>query len=87
MKIPTFILGLALGYVVGTRQGREGYDRLKRRATGLWQSPQVRSAVRDVQGSVGDKSPAASRAINKVIDKADELATASTPAEELPGNV
>ena len=35
---PRFLLviGLAVGYVLGARDGRERYDQMKARVTGLW---------------------------------------------------
>ncbi|GAA2985016.1 YtxH domain-containing protein [Streptomyces fulvorobeus] len=41
----TFIAGLALGYVLGTRAGRERYEQLKRSAQQLAQNPAVRNAA------------------------------------------
>lgn len=41
----TFAVGLALGYVLGTRAGRERYEQLKKSARGLAQSPVVRNAA------------------------------------------
>jgi hypothetical protein len=87
MKIITFALGLALGYVLGTRQGREGYDRLKRQATDLWNDPRTRRGVRKVHDAVQDSAPAATEGFDKVVGKIDDQATAATTAEELPGNV
>ncbi|MET9434323.1 YtxH domain-containing protein [Streptomyces sp. NPDC006551] len=69
----TFVVGLALGYVIGTRAGRERYEQLKKSARDLTQNPAVRNAAesaaqtgREVAGKamhvmsdkVGDKLPA-----------------------------
>ncbi|MCB5182964.1 YtxH domain-containing protein [Streptomyces antimicrobicus] len=62
----TFVVGLALGYVLGTAAGRERYEQLKRSARAVAQNPAVRNAVetaghtgRDVAGkafvAVGDR--------------------------------
>ena len=40
-----FILGVAVGYVFGARTGRERYDRIKGRATSVWESPRVQRNV------------------------------------------
>jgi hypothetical protein len=91
MKKLVFIIGLAAGYVIGTRQGREGYENLKKRASDLWRNPKVKKTVNDVQDAVSDKVPAASDAVSDAVrkadTKADDVAASSTPAEELPGNV
>ncbi|MBT2452459.1 YtxH domain-containing protein [Streptomyces sp. ISL-43] len=41
----TFAVGLALGYVLGTRAGRERYEQLKKSARELAQNPAVRNAA------------------------------------------
>ncbi|MFG2328487.1 YtxH domain-containing protein [Streptomyces sp. NPDC048604] len=40
----TFVAGLALGYVFGTRAGRERYEEMKKSARDLAQNPAVRNA-------------------------------------------
>ena len=40
-----FILGVAVGYVLGARTGRERYDQIKGRATGAWKDPRVQRNV------------------------------------------
>ncbi|MFE9010347.1 YtxH domain-containing protein [Streptomyces cyaneofuscatus] len=69
----TFIAGVALGYVLGTRAGRERYEQLKKSARQFTENPAVRNAAesaahngRDIAGKayhsvsdkVGDKVPA-----------------------------
>lgn len=69
----TFVVGVALGYVIGTRAGRERYEQLKKSARELSQNPAVRNAAesaaqtgRQVAGKayhavsekVGDRLPA-----------------------------
>ncbi|HET6359636.1 YtxH domain-containing protein [Streptomyces sp. NPDC002659] len=41
----TFVAGLALGYVIGTRAGRERYEQLKKSVRQFSQNPAVRNAV------------------------------------------
>ncbi|MFJ6629919.1 YtxH domain-containing protein [Streptomyces sp. NPDC091376] len=70
----TFIAGLALGYVLGTRAGRERYEQLKKSAREFTQNPAVRNAAesaaqtsREVAGkayhvvsdTIGDRMPEA----------------------------
>ncbi|MGW0958956.1 YtxH domain-containing protein [Streptomyces gelaticus] len=69
----TFIAGLALGYVIGTRAGRERYEQLKKSARQFAQNPAVRNtaesaaqsgrnlagkAYHTVSEKVGEKVPA-----------------------------
>ncbi|OIK02588.1 hypothetical protein BIV25_03145 [Streptomyces sp. MUSC 14] len=68
----TFVAGLAVGYVLGTRAGRERYEQLKKAARRIAQSPAVRNtaetaaqqgrqyagkAFHTVSGKVGDRVP------------------------------
>ncbi|MFF7126329.1 MULTISPECIES: YtxH domain-containing protein [unclassified Streptomyces] len=41
----TFVAGLALGYVLGTRAGRERYEQLKKSARQIAQNPAVRNTA------------------------------------------
>jgi hypothetical protein len=41
----TFVVGLALGYVLGTRAGRERYEQLKKSARQVAQNPAVRNTA------------------------------------------
>ena len=49
-----FVLGAAVGYVLGTRAGRERYEQIKRGAQAVWQTEPVQQGVGAVQGVVGD---------------------------------
>lgn len=39
------VVGGAVGYVLGTRAGRERYEQIVAQAQGLWQSPRVQEAA------------------------------------------
>ncbi|MFG2311253.1 YtxH domain-containing protein [Streptomyces sp. NPDC048566] len=41
----TFVAGLALGYVLGTRAGRERYEQLRKSARQVSQNPAVRNTA------------------------------------------
>lgn len=51
-----FVLGLAVGYVLGTRAGRERYEQIKRASQKLWDSPGVKRGRDQVGGYVSDVS-------------------------------
>jgi len=68
----TFVVGLAVGYVLGTRAGRERYEQLKKSARQVAQNPAVRNtaetaahqgrqyagkAYHAVSDKVGDRMP------------------------------
>jgi hypothetical protein len=52
-----FIFGLAVGYLFGTRAGRERYEQIKAGAEKVWQDPRVQRQVDTVEGFVKDKAP------------------------------
>jgi oxygen-dependent protoporphyrinogen oxidase len=51
------LIGAAVGYVLGTRDGRERYDQIKAKATGMWQDPKVQQKVTEVQDLAKEKAP------------------------------
>ena len=65
-----FVAGAALGYVMGTRRGRRGYEQLKSQATELWNNPKVKQTVSDVQQFAKDKLPAVAPILATAADKA-----------------
>ena len=52
-----FVAGLGLGYVLGTRAGREKYDQLKTAVLKVWNDPRVQKQVDAAQDFVKDKAP------------------------------
>lgn len=55
-----FVAGLGIGYVLGTRAGRERYEQIKKAAEGVWNTPAVQQGVDTVKDfastRVGDLS-------------------------------
>jgi hypothetical protein len=52
-----FLTGLGVGYVLGTRAGRERYEQIKQAAGKLWNDPRVQRQVDTVGTFVKDKAP------------------------------
>lgn len=50
-----FVVGLATGYVLGTRAGRERYEQIKAGAGKIWNTPAVQSGVQSVQDFAGSR--------------------------------
>ncbi|WP_147455867.1 hypothetical protein [Nocardioides mangrovicus] len=44
------LVGGAVGYVLGTRAGRERFDQIAERAQGLWADPTVQQLVEQARG-------------------------------------
>lgn len=51
-----FVLGAAVGYVLGTRAGRERYEQIKRGAQHVWNTEPVQQGVDFVKDSIGDRA-------------------------------
>lgn len=52
-----FAAGLAVGYVLGTRAGRERYEEMRATAKGFWNDPRVQHRVDQVEDFVKEKVP------------------------------
>lgn len=50
-----FVVGLGVGYVLGTRAGRERYEQIRKAAQGVWNTPAVQQGVDTVKGFAADK--------------------------------
>lgn len=51
-----FVLGAAVGYVLGTRAGRERYEQIKRGAQRVWRTEPVQRGVGLVKDAVDDRA-------------------------------
>jgi hypothetical protein len=76
-----FIAGLGVGYVLGTKAGRERYEQIAAVAGRFWGSPLVQKQVDTVEGFVRDKAPDvaefAGETVKKVVGAATGRSTAS----------
>lgn len=50
-------VGIAAGYVLGSRSGRAAYDKLKARAASIWDSKPVQDKVAVATGTIKEKAP------------------------------
>jgi hypothetical protein len=57
------VVGLGVGYVLGTRAGRERYEQIKTQWLKVWNLDPVQDQVEKVKGYVGDKAAAVPGAI------------------------
>lgn len=51
------VVGLGVGYVLGTRAGRERYDEIVKNAKRFWNDPRVQKQAHAAEGFVKDKAP------------------------------
>lgn len=54
MRKTTFVLGLAAGYVLGSRAGKERYEQIRAAANRLHENPAVQSAAGVLQQQASD---------------------------------
>lgn len=66
-----FVVGAAVGYVLGARAGRKRYEQIKSGADKVWNSPTVQKRVEQVQSFVDDHAPDVQA---KVVDGAKKVA-------------
>jgi len=64
----TFLLGVAIGFVVGSAAGRRRYEQLKDAAANVVNKPQVQKVVQKVDDVIADKAPAVHEISGAVID-------------------
>lgn len=87
-----FVLGASVGYVVGTRTGRRGYERLKSQASDLWLNPRVQETVSTVGDFAKEKIPvlggtiagASQKLTEKVRSDAEPTDDATSPNDTSP---
>lgn len=51
-----FVLGAAVGYVLGSRAGRARYEQIKRGAESLWNTDPVQAGVGVVRRAIDDRA-------------------------------
>lgn len=79
-----FVAGLGLGYVLGTRAGREKYDQLKTAALKVWNDPRVQKQVDAAGDFVKDKAPEVAEFVSDGAKTIVEKVSGKTPAAKKP---
>jgi len=70
----TLLAGGAIGYVLGTRAGRQRYEQIRSQAQRLWQNPKVQEKAHKAQDFAKEKAPEVQ---HKVADAASSAASAA----------
>lgn len=82
MRKCAFILGLALGYVLGTRAGRERYEQIKKVAGAAWESTPVVKLRSRASGFARDRVQSAQ---DYVVGKGRHIVHAATAPKREDG--
>jgi hypothetical protein len=69
------LIGLAAGYVLGARAGREKYEQIARTAGRLWNDPRVQKQVDHASDYVKDKAPEVKEFVSDNVKKATDVVT------------
>jgi hypothetical protein len=82
----TFLAGLALGFVIGARAGRERYEQLKRLASKAKDSPAIQQAAGAAQAQAASLARAAKdRAAQRVGDRIPGMRAREANGHSQPG--
>jgi hypothetical protein len=81
----TFLAGLAIGFVVGARAGRERYEQMKKAGRKIAESPAVQKATHAAGEKATEVSKAAGRKAAERMPKITE--TAKTGATKVRGQL
>jgi hypothetical protein len=81
--------GVGIGYVLGSRSGRESYEGLKRQAKDIWGSPtvqrQVSHAEQAVKDTVREQAPVVQHAVQENLTAAAKKVAAKATAGHVGG--
>lgn len=79
-----FLVGLAIGYVFGTKAGRERYQQIRDTAKNLWENPTVQSGVTRAEQYVRSAAPEVVDRVEKTAKKVAEQVKSRTTAPGSP---
>lgn len=81
-----FVIGGAIGYVLGTRAGREQFEKIRSSARDLWEHPRVQETVSDVEqraaGFVHDVAPELKEKVSGAVRSATGAVRSVTGGDE-----
>jgi len=67
-----FLVGLGVGYVLGTKAGRERYEQIRYRAKGVWESDPVQRQVNRAGDFVRERAPEVAGQVENQLRKINE---------------
>lgn len=79
-------VGIAAGYVLGSRSGRAAYDKLKARAAGIWDSKPVQDKVAVATEAIKEKAPEVADQLSEAARRAGTVIGSAVHREGSPGS-
>lgn len=80
------LAGLGVGFILGSRTGRQSYERLKAQAQDLWTDPRVQDTVEKANQSIREKSPAVADAVQDTVEKVNAATGVDSSVSEFDGD-
>ncbi|GCE43596.1 YtxH domain-containing protein [Rhodococcus sp. USK10] len=85
-KVLTFAAGAAVGFVLGTRSGRQTYEKMRHQSLELWHNPAVQEKVSGATETVKDKAPQVQHKVGELAKKATHHHHTDTSSTTAPTN-
>ncbi|MET3143272.1 UNVERIFIED_ORG: hypothetical protein ABIB19_002895 [Arthrobacter sp. UYEF10] len=79
-------IGIAAGYVLGSRSGRAAYDKLKARATSIWDSKPVQDKVSAATDAIKEKAPDVADQLGEAARRAGTVISSAVHHDAASGN-
>lgn len=80
-----FIAGAAVGFVLGSKAGREQYEKLRRRAADVWQGDRVQSAASTAAEAAKKNVPGVGGVVGAAKSKLDDAAEGAARSDAAGG--
>lgn len=80
-----FVAGIAVGYVLGAKAGRERYDQIAAAANRVWHNPNVQRGVEQVEDFVKDHAPDVADLASEGVKKVASVARSASRGAKSTG--
>ena len=82
----SFVVGVAVGYVLGSRAGRKRYEQIKGQATRIWNSEPVQHRVNDATQAVKDQAaPYVTEKLGDAMKSVSHSMRSASTSPKVPG--